>query len=110
MLPSPSSIHGFGYLCGDRRHALQFDIFEKPTTTRSPALIWDKDSEPCSGKPGFSIEQVTDTQRLQLVSEAELTEFDDILSTSVSGEPRRIFSHRRPHHRGCRACETLANE
>ena len=28
---------------------------------------------------GFSIEQVTDTQRLQLVSEAELTEFDDIL-------------------------------
>ena len=28
---------------------------------------------------GFSFEQVTDAQRLQLVNEAELTEFDDIL-------------------------------
>ena len=28
---------------------------------------------------GFSFEQVTDTQRLQLISEAERTEFDDIL-------------------------------
>ena len=65
--------------CGDREGALRNPTFPENQQRSESVNLGQRLLSRALANLGFSFEQVTDAQRLQLVSEAELNEFDDIL-------------------------------